>query len=111
MLLQSAVKELRAKTDNTEELEKMAAEKFKALVIVLQRKFNPQPSDYRVLHKIIPESPAEFRLVQVKIPRIACIVFVALLLYTTTLALHLAGNCMSWYILRQRLRKEDVFKM
>lgn len=67
LLLQSTIKELRAKTDNTEELEKMAGEKFKALVNVLQRKFNPQPSDYRVLHKIIPECPAEFRLVQVKI--------------------------------------------
>jgi hypothetical protein len=45
----------------------MAAEKFKGLVTVLQRKFNPQPSDYKVLQKIIPESPSEFRLVQVKI--------------------------------------------
>ncbi|PNF33520.1 hypothetical protein B7P43_G17638, partial [Cryptotermes secundus] len=57
----STMKELCAKTDNTEELEKMAGEKFKALVNVLQRKFNPQPSDYRVLQKIIPECPAEFR--------------------------------------------------
>jgi hypothetical protein len=69
---------LRAKTNDTEKLEKMTAEKFNALVSVLQRKFNPQPSDYKVLHKIIPESPAEFRLVQVKIPRIVCIVFVLL---------------------------------
>jgi hypothetical protein len=42
----------------------MASEKFKILVSVLQRKFNPQPSDYKVLHKIIPESPVEFRLVK-----------------------------------------------
>jgi hypothetical protein len=88
----------------------MIAEKFNALVSVLQRKFNPQPSDYKVLHKIIPESPAEFRLVPVKIPRIVYIVFVALFQYTTV-ALLLTGNCMSCYILHQRLRKEDVFRM
>jgi hypothetical protein len=46
----------------------MTAEKFKTLVSVLQRKFNPQPSDYKVLHSIIPESAAEFRSVKVKMP-------------------------------------------
>jgi hypothetical protein len=45
----------------------MAAEKFKILVSVLQRKFNPQPSDYKVLDEIIPESPAEFRSVKVRV--------------------------------------------
>jgi hypothetical protein len=54
----------------------MAAEKFNILVSVLQRKFNPQPSDYKVLHKIIPESPAEFRLVKIRVQRIMYAVFV-----------------------------------
>jgi len=62
--LQNTIQELRSKTDDIEELEKMANERFKSLVSVLQRKFNPQPSDYEVLHKIIPESLVEFRLVK-----------------------------------------------
>ncbi|PSN39178.1 hypothetical protein C0J52_14051 [Blattella germanica] len=57
----NTIQELRSKTDDSEELEKLAAEKFKVLVNVLQRKFNPQPSDYNVLHRVLPETIAEFR--------------------------------------------------
>jgi len=64
--LQNTIQELRSKTDEIEELEKMTNERFKVLVSVLQRKFNPQPSDYEVLHKVIPESLVEFRLVKIR---------------------------------------------
>lgn len=64
--MQNTIQELRSKTDDIEELEKMANERFKGLVSVLQRKFNPQPSDYEVLHKVIPESLVEFRLVKIR---------------------------------------------
>jgi len=64
--LQNTIQELRSKTDDIEQLEKMANERFKDLVSVLQRKFNPQSSDYEVLHKVIPESLVEFRLVKIR---------------------------------------------
>lgn len=63
--MQNTIQELRSKADDLEELEKMANERFKGLVSVLQRKFNPQPSDYEVLYKVIPESLVEFRLVKI----------------------------------------------
>ncbi|KAJ4449055.1 hypothetical protein ANN_00450, partial [Periplaneta americana] len=57
----NTIQELKSKTDDIEEMEKLAAEKFKVLVSVLQRKFNPHPSDYKQTGNCIPVSLAEFK--------------------------------------------------
>ncbi|KAJ9600248.1 hypothetical protein L9F63_009473, partial [Diploptera punctata] len=55
-----SIQQLNTKTADTEKMEKLAIEKLKLLVCALQQKFNPEPMDHNVLHKLLPQTMSEF---------------------------------------------------